>query len=271
MELIIVLAIIGIMTAAVLAGGNTRQKRINAANSTAMDLYSALQTEFTNFQMFDGPLTMTLNAQYTNAENINDVGKIIQGDNMNLYGGMKYYPAAGGNYPFISADADEPHLTGTPKTAAIYLRFRAQNGHISVSWAKDIETLLKGEGGSTAVSDKKSELCAVLEQEMPERIEYDDGYYYARISYEAPYAKEGGVDKPTKYDYRARTVKVDWTAFTTREVTFDNSKTYTFKSQNVLQTGQVCGVCGGDSTSLGTSGTTFITQGAGTATPDETE
>ena len=60
LELIIVIAIIAIMTGTITANTSTRVNRIREANSTAMYFYTTIQTEFTRFQMFDGPLTMSL-------------------------------------------------------------------------------------------------------------------------------------------------------------------------------------------------------------------
>lgn len=245
-ELVVVLAIIGIMTATVLAGGNNRQKRINAANSTAYDFYAALQAEFINFQMFDGPLTLSLNQVYS--DNNEDISAIRIND---PNGGMMYYPTAGGNYPYAGAPAGEKYLEGKPKTAELYLQFRATNGKINVWWANSFEAL------TSAGAPASSELSAVLEQEMKGRIEYTDGNYYAKVSYTVPTLT--GVSAPTKYDYRTEPIKVDWAAYTKTQMTFTDPATYTFKMQNLLSNGQVCGVVTTDGVSLGTTGTSFTT------------
>lgn len=246
LELVVVIAIIAVMVASVLVSGNSRQSRINSANTAAYNFYSALQTEFTNFQMFDGPLTMTLNSKYS--EFTSDVDNLLNGAAWKTYGGIKYYPAVGGNYPFAFAEEAEPHLTGTPKNAEIYLEFQASNGNIRVWWAKTMNDLISGGGAPDT-----SELSAVLEQEMKDRINYNDGYYYAKVSYKAP----TGVEL-SRYDYRAVSVKVDWTAYTNKQMKAADSATYRFKSQNILFNGQVCGVCAGNGSSLGTTGTTFV-------------
>lgn len=74
-ELIVVVGIIAVMLATVLVGTNNRQNRISSANSAAKDFYSALQTEFTNFQMFDGPLTMTLDGVYSLIKTISPLSR----------------------------------------------------------------------------------------------------------------------------------------------------------------------------------------------------
>lgn len=249
-EMVVVLAIIGVLVGSVFASGNNRQKRINSANSAAYEFYSALQTEFTNFQMFDGPLTMTLNDVYAGKKagitKISDIGANSQ------YGGLKYYPKAGGNYPYAGGTADtETHLDGAPKTAELYLQFRANNGKIKVWWANTFEALI------SAGAPANSELSAVLEQEMKKRIEYRDGNYYAKVSYTVPSSEPSS--NLTKYDYRVSAVKVDWTAYTNKQMVLANPSTYTFKSLYMLACGQVCGVCAGGSTSLGTAGTAFAT------------
>lgn len=257
LELVVVIAIIGIMLAAVLVGGNNRQSRINSANSSASDFYSALQTEFTNFQMFDGPLTMSLNDAY--AGKVAGITKIADIGANSQYGGIKYYPAAGGNYPYAGNTlAAETHRDGTPKAAELYLEFHAVNGRITVSWANSMSDLI-----NSNAAPANSELGAVLKQEMEDRIEYSDGYYYAKVSYALP--SMAGIANPTKYDYRCNSVKVDWTAYTKKRMTATNSATYMFKSQNLLSNGQVCGVCAGGGLTLGTTGTSFLT--AGTPAP----
>lgn len=243
-ELIVVVGIIAVMLATVLVGTNNRQNRISSANSAAKDFYSALQTEFTNFQMFDGPLTMTLDGVYS--LNKNDISAIKKND---PNGGMKYYPAAGGNYPYAGALGGETHLNGTPKTAELYLEFHAVNGNIDVRWANTISALI----GTGAPAN--SELSAVLEREMQRRIEYNDGYYYAKVSYTPPSTSISGF---TKYDFRTSSVKVDWAAYTRKQMRSADPSTYTFKMQNLLSNGQVCGVVAGSGSTLGTTGTSFV-------------
>lgn len=247
LELVVVIAIIAVMVASVLVSGNSRQSRINSANTAAYNFYSALQTEFTNFQMFDGPLTMTLNDVYAGKKSgISGISDIHANSE---YGGIKYYPEAGGNYPYAGVTATgETHLNGTPKTAELYLEFRVTNGNIKVWWANTMNALI------SAGAPANSELSAVLEQEMARRIEYNDGYYYAKVSYTLPTSSTSGF---SKYDYRATSVKVDWTAYTKKQMKATDSATYRFKSQNLLFNGQVCGVCAGNGSSLGTTGTTL--------------
>lgn len=228
-ELIVVVAIIAVMSATVIVGLSTSKSKIEEANTAASDFYNAIQAEFTNFQMFDGPLTMTLNKAYSN---ISLIGK--NSDN----GGIKYYPAVGGNYPFAGKiDSGETHASGKPKNAAVYIEICARGGMLRhVNYANDIKALLtmKGAVGS---GNTGAQLCQVLANEMKDRLEYRDGYYYARISYDAPDYYVGS----SEYDYRNVSVKVNWAAFSKDELTEDEDS-YTFGKQNIALDGHVVGV-----------------------------
>lgn len=226
LELIVVVAIIAILVGSILGGSSGRREKISEAKSTASDFYAALQTEFLNFQMFDGPLTMTLKNVYN--AGITSIGKNTPN------GGIKYYPAVGGNYPFDGTVAvGETHEDGKPKGAVLYVEFYTYAGTLRrVNYANDMVTLT----GMVGTGNQTAELCQVLKEEMKERMQYKDGYYYARISYTPP----TGVAL-SKFDYRAVAVKVDWTAYSTHQVTADEL-TFRFKSQNMLRSGRVCGV-----------------------------
>lgn len=230
LELIVVIAIIAIMMGSVLGSSDNKRQKINAANSAATDFYTAIQTEFTNFQMFDGPLTMSMNKAYGD---ISTIGK-----NSNN-GGIKYYPAVGGNYPFDGKiDTGETHEKGLPKDkAALYIEICAHSGSIRhVNYANEFSTLVTMKGAMGSSGNTTAQLCAVLKQEMEDRMSYKDGYYYARISYELP----TGITL-TKDDYRSVSVTVDWAAFSEQEIT-DNDSTYSFRTQNMTRDGHIVGV-----------------------------
>ena len=244
LELIVVIAIIAVMVGTVLAGSSGRREKIIEANSTASDFYSALQAEFTGFQMFDGPLTISLLDDYENGVAVSRNGN---------HTGMKYYPFAKGNYPCGEIPAGEDYRNAKPKTEQIYLKVYVLGGTLRyVNYANDLVNIL----GMTGSGNNKAELCMVLEQEMKERIQYNDGYYYARVSYTVPDPVIAG--RPlSSGDYSAKSVRVDWTAFCTKEIT-SASNTNTFQAQNVLKSGAVCGVHTAEGfTSLGTTGTSF--------------
>lgn len=247
-ELIVVIAIIAVMSATVIVGLDTRKAKIEEANTAASDFYNAIQAEFTNFQMFDGPLTMTLNNAYDNI--------LTLGTN-SPNGGIKYYPWAGGNYPFAGEIINnETHANGKPKDAAVFVEICARGGVLRhVNYANSLETLLtmKGAVGS---GNTDAQLCLVLATEMKERMEYRDGYYYARIEYKKP-----SVVNPTEYDYRNAGVKVSWAAYSQDELT-DDEDSYTFGKNNVALDGHIVGVqADALHINLGKSGTHLWTNG----------
>ena len=251
-ELIVVIAIIAVMSGVVLFGSNGRREKILEANTAAADFYSVIQAEFTGLQMFDGPITMWTNKQYTddNLKNLKDQPE---------FGGLKYYPKAGGNYPFDGTiEPGETHWGGEPKAAALYIEVYAFAGTVRrVNYANDITELLELEKSN---DNDKYELCMVLKEELKDRIEYKNGYYYARISYTPPMPDPAGL---TVYDYRERPVKVDWAAYCANEITDPNE---TFLSQNYLTNSGICGVqytrnSKATFESLGTTGTSFLSAG----------
>ena len=247
LELIVVIVIIGVLIGTLLSGSSGKREKIEEMNAAASDFYSALQTEITNFQMFDGPLTMSLNKQY-----MSDVTAI---DKNHDYGGIKYYPYAGGNYPFDGTfDAGETHADGKPKTATLYVKFYVfANSVRRVNYANDLNTLVTMTGNG----NEGAQICMVLEGEMDDRMSYRDGYYYAKISYTAP-DMSALSGEPSRYDYRTSSVKVDWTVYSIDAVTTDE-KTSKFKSQNILFNGKVCGVHPSmDYETLGTTGTSIL-------------
>ncbi|MDE6728765.1 MAG: type II secretion system GspH family protein [Oscillospiraceae bacterium] len=245
-ELVVVIAIIGIMVSTILVGSNNKRDRIKSANSAAADFYSVIQTQFTNFQMFDGPLTMTLSKQY-----LSDPAALMTDER---FGGVKYFPALGGNYPFLMDNAPETveeHRNDLPSSAFIAVEVRILNGKVRyVEWANDAEELFEGSSGSKKATSK-TELSAVLELGLKDKIELRDGYYYALIYYSAP----SGVGL-TMADYKTRSTYVTWAAFTENRITGDSS-TYTFKTQNTSEAGRIIGVSSVTSliTPLGTPGT----------------
>ena len=242
-ELIVAIAVIGVMIGVLLAAADTKREKIAEANTTASDFYSTLQAEFTGFQMFDGPLTMTLNRAYRDGTIIGSNGKL---------GGMKYYPYVGGNYPFDGGKlAGETHENGTPKKSQLYIECYTFGSTIRrVNYASDLSTLIDMVGNS---GNTDAQICLVLQQELRDRMHYRDGYYYARISYTPP----DGIGL-TRADYRNVSVKVDWVAYCSNEIT-SNAQTYTFKSQNILNSGTVCGVHTTTvNPTLGTTGTSLM-------------
>lgn len=265
MELVVVIAIIAIMTATIIANSSTRQSRIREATSTAKDFYTTIQTEFTRFQMFDGPLTMTLQKKYNGGPNT------VVGTGNRHWGGVMWYPLVGGNYPIssdvtqmsnlhVNSDAMEWRNEALPAKAGITLEVHVVNNKIlSVDWdyttsglfAKDLD-----EAGLTDEDDIKaarSELSAVLQMELDRRMEYRDGYYYARVIYSNK-APINDLPNATAAQCKAFPVTVLWAAYCREQLT-DDSDTYTFRTSFVTNAGQVVGLVGGDITNPDDSST----------------
>ena len=278
LELIIVIAIIAIMTGTITANTSTRVNRIREANSTAMDFYTTIQTEFTRFQMFDGPLTMSLSKKY-NANPYDCVGAANR-----KYGGLMWYPRAGGNYPMkdnsaqmqqsgVRSDALYWRGSALPIPAGITIEVHVVNNKIlSVDWAYTTSELFgkqPDEAGLTdeaAINAARSELSAVLQLELDHKMDYSDGYYYARVVYtnDAVTDPHGANWDPTlasSADIRAQAVTVEWAAYCRRQFTTTDAKTYTFRKAYTSNAGEIVGVVGGTAATgsyLGDIGTSFL-------------
>lgn len=266
LELVIVVAIIAIMSATIVAGSTTRQSRIREATSTAKDFYTTIQTEFTRFQMFDGPLTMSLQKQYNASPNSAVTSR--------RYGGMMWFPKVGGNYPispdaskmaslYVNSDASEWRTKGVPPVAGLTVEVHVINNKIlSVDW--DYTTASLFAKGIDEESDlERSELSAVLQLELDRRMEYKDGYYYARVVYVSPgeAAVLGSGGDPSYAKCKATPVYVLWAAYCREQMTSDAS-TYTFRTNYVTNSGQIVGIVGGDV--LGAEGGSEILGAPGT-------
>lgn len=269
LELVIVIAIIAIMTGTIIAGSTTRQSRVREANSTAKDFYTTIQTEFTRFQMFDGPLTMSLQKQYNASPNTAISSR--------KYGGMMWFPTVGGNYPLspnatkmaslhVNSDPLEWRSDGLPPVAGLTIEVHVVNNKIlSVDWDYTSAGLFaKGVDEDNDID--RSELSAVLQLELDRRMEYKDGYYYARVVYVSPAEAIilGTGGEPSKAQCKATPVYVLWAGYCRSQLTSD-SNTYTFRANYVTNSGQIVGLVGGDvlgaeggSQILGAPGTSII-------------
>ncbi len=246
LELIIVIAIIAIMAAVILPGLSTEHEVINSANSAARDFYAAVQMSMTKFSTYDGQMSPA----YSNNNNL---------------GVMRYYPLMGGNYPF-----DETYTKGTkdseyPARASLYIMVHSNGGTI-----RDVAVVTRARENSTEgiyrllqreTSDRNTEFGRLLKGEIQNRIEYKDGYYYARVDFEYPTTFAGTPSD----DIKKFTVKPVYTVYCAKELpqatgsyeTFRNS--LTFGARNKLNwNGTICGTCAPlDSTgkSIGDTGT----------------
>lgn len=259
LELIIAIAIIAIMTGTIIANTSSRLNRIREANSTAKDFYTTIQTEFTRFQMFDGPLTMTLSNQYNASPN----GVVGNNPTNRRFGGVMWFPSVGGNYPILSntakmsalhvnTDRMEWRNEAKPSAAGITVEVHVINNKIqSVDWDYTTAGLFAKD-----LDETKSELSAVLELELAQRMDYKDGYYYARVVYNLA---NKDLSKTTA-ECRATPVRILWAAYCRSQLTADES-TYTFRKDYVSNAGEILGVVGGQmatGANLGSTGSNIV-------------
>ena len=250
LELIVVVAILGVLLAVVIGNSNNMHDKINAANAYASDFYSTVQSEFTNLQNFDGPLTATLAESYSFK-----AGSTPLSDKK--VGGVKYYPAVGGNYPYNitlpPADA-KTQLEDLPVDTTLFLEVRVYGGQIQYVDFDNEWTVLVS---NTSVSEPtpKREIATVLKKDFANRMDFTDGFYYAKITYTAPTTTPGAT--PSINDYNASPVKVEWTAYSKNQITNDVN-TYSFKTRGIVKSGVICGVCpSADSSVSGLTGETL--------------
>lgn len=287
MEMVIVIAIIAIMTGTITANTSSRLNRIREANSTAQDFYTTIQTEFTRFQMFDGPLTMSLSKKYANPyECIGSANR--------KFGGLMWYPRAGGNYPMLDNSAQMQQSgvrsdalfwrnSALPIPAGITIEVHVVNNKIlSVDWDYTTAGLFGKQPDETGLTDPaeinaaRSELSAVLQLELDRKMDYKDGYYYARVTY-----TNDEVTNPTKANWapenassasiRASAVTVAWAAYCRRQFNSTDANTYTFRKSYTSNAGEIVGVVGGRAATgsyLGDTGSSFLAVGSDGTEPN---
>lgn len=229
-ELIVVVAILGALTAIIVPSLNNERSRIEEARGAARDFYAAAQTVMTKFSLYDAQLSPA----YT--EN-NDLGI------------MRYYTNMSGNYPYDNGAGITNH--DFPAATSLYITLYAKNDQVqsinTVSRAQSRATsdpgffaALSGEGAST-------EFGKLFTQEINDRISFRDGYYYARIDFTPPVAGIGGVDSTAMNN---TTVKVAYTAYTRTKLPTVSGTATNYTNNNLyfgenfkLNCGVVCGTC----------------------------
>lgn len=243
-ELIVVIAIIGVLMAMIFPMLNNRDARVNEANSAARDFYAAVQTVMAKFSMYEGPLSPQFAA------------------NLDL-GDMRYYEKLGGNYPFKKGTT----AGDAPATTSLYIEFQTKNNEIL-----DIYTCAVV-AADTSYSDgiglynlclradtnKNTEFAQCLKSEIESRINYQDGYYYAKVTYKNIMTST----IPAKME--AETVKVEYAGYSRKPLPTPSGDFLAFKNANMyfgknfeLRNGQIFGVCAPVSSAgivLGSEGT----------------
>jgi len=246
-ELIVVIAIIAVMMGIVFASITSKDARVSEANSAARDFYTTLQSIMTKFSLYEGPLS----PEYQADPNL---------------GEMRYYEKMGGNYPFRKGST----ALEMPTTTSLYVLFETKNNEINRVTTYAIESSDAGYADGVGLyqlvnadsSHQNTVFGRLLRDEMAKRMNYRDGYYYAKVTYKS--ILTGTI--PSRME--AETVKVEYTGYGRDQLesgaanfsSFKNDQMY-FGDNYVLVNGNVFGVCAPYNTTtgtvMGTAGTTL--------------
>lgn len=218
-ELIIVIAVIGILAAMILPSLDTKKAKIEEACSYSRDLYNALQTVFTKYSLTEAPLSLGLKSDGNTAEtdNTKDYDEFI-----------RFYKKAGGNFP---CEKGKITVGDMPKDCSLFMEISVKAGSIdNINFGNALKEVI----GVTTPTDTKTE--EVLKSDVESRMELRDGYYYAEVRYTAPPTVGG---KPALY---TNPVKVCFTSYCQNQLTGYDTNFLKFKSHCVNYNGQVVGV-----------------------------
>ncbi len=227
-ELIVVIAIMAVLMAVILPQIMTKKSVIDSANSTARDFYAAMQTVMTKYSLYEGPLSPAYQAD------------------LNL-GEMRYFENMNGNYPFKKGSTS----LNEPATTSLYVELETENNEITKVYTYAIEGSDSGYTNGAGLfqlcnrdsANLNTEFGKLLKAELAGRINYRDGYYYAKVEYE----KKTTLTIPAKME--AETVKVKYTGYCEKSLpgrsnlTEFRNKTARFDDDYVLVTGRIFGVC----------------------------
>lgn len=227
-ELIVVLAILAVMMAIVLPLITTERARIREANDTARDFYSAVQSVFSKYSLYEDHLSNEYRKQAKAGVEV---------------GLMRYYMGMRGNFPYDAATV----ATDYPENTSLYIEVGVKNGQITfVNCVARAESL--GNDGMYLLCEQKdavkdTELGELLKAELEGRISYQTGFYYAKITGTKPNITVTG-------DVEVVPVRVDFTAFMKTELpaATGGAAAYetgnlTFGVDNKLSNGEICGTC----------------------------
>ena len=231
-ELIVVIAILGVMLAVILPSISQRRSRINEASSAARDFYAAVQTVMNYLSVFDGQILPD------EAED-NDV--------------VHYYRNMGGNYPFSpDSDKDAPY----PDETVMYIMLHAKNRNIEeVGIVTKEKTKNEADNGLFQLlkreeKDRNTRFGDIFKGEIDDRVSFNDGYYYAMVVFNYSSGYNMGQEPEDPY---LSTIKVEYTAFCRKEfpssagsdfAAYRNSN-LSFGRDNVISFngGEICGTC----------------------------
>lgn len=228
-ELVVVIAIIGVLTAVIVSNAGTEREKKQSANIAARDFYSTVQYSFTKYMKYEADLSLEIAKEN---ETIWPEDLII-----------KYVRELNGNYPV--------------NKATVIRMFIEKNQIQYVQAFKSVESMLADT--STSCKTKFDELLMNdFDTLMASNV---DGYYYALVTF------SGAGTKPSAAPVKVHSAYYSPHSFV--ELTGDKTayrvNNLTFESINRLSNGSICGVCSsakysvnGISTPLGNEGTFFM-------------
>lgn len=247
LELIVVIAILAVLMAIIFPMLSNERSRKQEANFAARDFYAAVQTVMTKYSMYEGPLSPAYQAT------------------PNL-GEMKYFEKLGGNYPFRTGSA----ATDVPNTTSIYVEVAAKSGAITEIYTYAIEESDAGYADGAGLyhlcernaANRETEFGKLLKSELAKRISYNDGFYYAKVTY------KNVMTSTIPARMEAETVKVEYSGFCRHRLPNVGSNTFSeyknknmyFGDTNKLVNGDIFGVCApvnSSGTTVGVAGTSL--------------
>lgn len=144
-ELIVVVGVIAALLAVVLPNIDTSRSKITEARSTARDFYSALQTMFTKYSLYEAALNPALESEETY---------------------IKYTPSLGGNFP-VNQDT--------------YIEIAVKGGKVSYTLVGAADTDIF----NTTTKADNSEFAKKLSSDVDGLIKLREGYYYALVRFKS--------------------------------------------------------------------------------------
>lgn len=208
-ELIIVIAVIGILAAMILPSLDTRKASIDDACSASRDVFNVVQSIFTKYSLYEAPLNLNLKSEATPQDN--------------SY--IHFFKKVGGNYPCKAGETSFPDF---PETCDLFIEIAADGGVIGdINIGNSLASLL-----ARGDNVKDSELGGLLKNDLNTRIHLHDGYYYIKVSYEAvtPVAPATTTDK-------VNTVKVGFASYSKKQLpAYTGSDWGNYETENLVFT-----------------------------------
>lgn len=239
-EMIVVITVMAVLMGVILLNIDNRSDRIKSANSAASDFYVAVQSAFTRYMTYPGPLSPVFRENPSGTPYI------------------KYYRGANGNYPYDAAGAGGINPLDNdnyPAPCTLCLEVFVDRGKVAyVNCANGVITNVIAKSGS----DDGSEFGRLLKMEIEKRVEYQDGYYYAKISCSPTY------DAITNQISEMDVVTVRYAAYSKRPLQNTSDGLHFSNKDYILLNGDVCGVAApatnnsGRIIRIGTAGTGLL-------------